>query len=371
MRLLPKDPTIGWTPYAWLVYLLIFFIEPMLSSGSTLVWSATALAVAIFLPLYFRGYWLRGRRLLPIIAAINLLGAALAPSNSGATVLFVYAAAFIGEVGPPRLAVRWLAGHLLFVALASALAWLPPQGWIPGFAFSLLIGGINIHFAGVRRRGAKLRLAQEEVERLATMAERERIARDLHDLLGHSLSMITLKSELAARLVARDPARASQEMHEVEQASRQALAEVRRTVRGYREHTLGAELANARLALETAGVAPLIDSRPFQLPAAVEDAVALALREAVTNVVRHARADMCRLAFRQEAGRFRLEVEDDGRGIRVTTEGSGLGGMRERIEALGGRLAVTRMRRGTRLTLELPLGGRPLPAIEARAESGR
>jgi len=337
-----------------LSYLLIFLARPVLFEPSMAGWLATFVGLAIFLPLYFRGYWLRGRKLFPIIVAINLLGIVYSPFNSGATVFFIYAAAFLGEAGPPAFAVRLLAGHLVVVSLACWLGGVEPQGWIPGFFFSLLIGGINIHFAGVRRRGAKLRLAQEEVEALATMAERERISRDLHDLLGHTLSMITLKSELAAKLVASDPEKAEQEMREVEHTSRQALAEVRRTVQGYRSHNLRGELASARLALETAGVGVVVDSRPHDLPPEVEAVAALALREAVTNVVRHARADSCTISYRQERGLFRLTVADDGKGLRDHGEGSGLSGMRERVRGLGGELEV-RSHKGVRLSVTLPL----------------
>ncbi len=361
MRLLPRDSTIGWTPYAWLAYLLIFVAHPLLMQPSPRVWVATFVALVLFLPLYFRGYWLRGRKLYPIIVAINLLGLIYAPFNSGATVFFIYAASFIGEVGPPALATRLLAGHMGFVALVCWLGGVEARGWIPGLFFSLMIGGINIHFAGVRRRGAKLRLAQEEVEALATMAERERISRDLHDLLGHTLSMITLKSELAAKLVASEPERAEHEMREVEQTSRQALAEVRRAVQGYRSHNLRGELASARLALETAGVGVVVDSRPHDLPPEVEAVAALALREAVTNVVRHSRAHSCTISYRQERGLFRLSVVDDGKGLRDDGEGSGLAGMRERVEGLGGELEV-RSHKGVRLTVTLPLHRSPAGA---------
>lgn len=362
MRLLPPDREHGWTPFAWLVYLSMFIAYPAFSRAGTAEWVLTLLALAAFLGLYFRGFWVEGRALWPILGAIALLGAASSPFNPGGTVFFVYAAAFASRAAPPRTAYRAVFLLALALAVEAALTGIRPDGWIPGILFTLLIGSINIHYAGVSRTYAELRQARQEVERLAKLAERERIARDLHDLLGHTLSLITLKSELAARLVARDPARATREMGEVEQISRRALAEIREVVRGYRVAQLAAELANARLACEAAGVELAVEAAgegpAGGLASQVEATLALALREAVTNVVRHAGARRCRVRIERSAARVRLEVSDDGRGG-VAAEGAGLAGMRERVEALGGRVAREGSA-GTRLAVELPLA--PLEA---------
>lgn len=355
MSLIPKDSSEGWTPYAWLVYLAILVVGPVLSRASALEWALTALGISSFLVLYFLGYHVRGRRLLAVIAAITLLGVVFSPFNWGGSVFFIYAAAFLGRLGPPRVGVRYLAAIVAIVALEAWLVPLPPQAWLPGIVFSLLIGGVNLHFGEVARAGARLRLAQEEVERLARMAERERIGRDLHDLLGHTLSLVTLKAELAAKLAQRDPVRAEIEMREVERISRQALAEVRRAVRGYRHLSLEAELSRARLTLGSAGLELELEAAPVRLAAEAESALALALREAVTNVVRHARAGRCRIEVGPAGEEARLVVTDDGRGGEAP-EGAGLAGMRERVEALGGRVerAGATSGRGTRLTVVLP-----------------
>jgi two-component system sensor histidine kinase DesK len=206
----------------------------------------------------------------------------------------------------------------------------------------------------MRRKDQALIRAHEEAERLAAVAERERIARDLHDLLGHTLSVIVLKSELAAKLADRDPARAAAEIREVEQISRQALAEVRRAVHGYRGERLETELASGRRALEAAGVSLVTEGHidPSALGADEERALALALREAFTNVVRHARATTCRVDLGRDAGRVRLTVSDNGIGG-ASPEGAGLAGMRSRLAAVGGGL-----RRGAGpgmcLVLEVP-----------------
>ncbi|MEZ5333096.1 MAG: sensor histidine kinase [Thermoanaerobaculia bacterium] len=354
MRLLPPDQEQGWTRYAWLVYLGFIFVQPSLS-GKLSDWVLVSVALAVFLPLYFVGYWIGGRRILWVVAAMTLLGVLCTPYNAGGVGFFIYAASFLCRLHRPRLAIA------LLIAIAGVLS---TEAWIVGFdnftwavggVFTVLIGGINLHFAEAARARARLELAHGEVERLAALAERERIARDLHDLLGHTLSLITLKAELAAKLLSRDRVQAEREIREVEAISRQALAEVRGAVRGYRRLSLGAELSKAKVALGSAGVEVDVDTGPYSLDDVVESAVALALREAVTNVVRHARADRCRIRLEQREGRFVLEVADDGRGGSAP-DGVGLSGMRERLGDLGG--TVDRIDdRGTRLVVEVPVAG--------------
>jgi two-component system sensor histidine kinase DesK len=220
--------------------------------------------------------------------------------------------------------------------------------------FPVIIGAGNTFFAERNRMNRKLRRANEEVEELAKVAERERIARDLHDVLGHTLSVITLKSELAGKLIDRDPARAGKEIREVEEISRQALSDVRDAIRGYRTKGLVAELSQAKSTLETAGLTVQCDAATtVKLPAVQESVLSLAVREGVTNVVRHAQARSCRLRLEQQNGSCRLEIQDDGQGF-STLEGNGLRGMRERVEMLGGTLE--RMNRsGTMLVITLPL----------------
>jgi two-component system sensor histidine kinase DesK len=200
-------------------------------------------------------------------------------------------------------------------------------------------------------------MAHEEIEALAAVAERERIARDLHDVLGHTLSVIVLKAELAGRLLARgeDTSRAAQEIADVERTARSALAEVRETIGGYRARGLPAEMDAARNALTAAGVRFEVEGAPAAgtLRPAEETVLALALREAVTNVVRHAQAQTCRLRFTVQNGRHSLAIEDDGQHTALQ-EGNGLRGMRERVESLGGTVQLER-EHGTRLLIELPV----------------
>ena len=351
MRLLPKDQ--DWTPYGYLVYLVYFAVTPFLFKAPWWYNTLTGLALAAALALYFTGYWIRGQRILWICGGFLALGLGLLPSNPAASVFFVYAASYLGRCLEPGPAYRYLA---VIVASAGIEAWvlkLPPYGWIPAVVMSTLIGAMIIQDQVKERLTKNLLMAQDEAQRLAKIAERERIGRDLHDLLGHTLSVIVLKSELASKLAEADPGRAAEEIRDVERISREALAEVRASVQGYRSGGIDRELAQARSALDAAGIRLDASLQGHRLPAAQEIVLAMALREAVTNIVRHARATVCRLSLRQDGPWCELEVADDGRGGELR-EGNGLSGMRQRVEALGGVLERDGSA-GTRLRIRVPV----------------
>jgi two-component system sensor histidine kinase DesK len=354
MRLLPQNKDIGWTPYAWLIYLTSVPFFGYVSGHTTArFWVPTIAGMVIFLGLYFWGYWVQGKKLLWIIAAITLLGMISAPTNPGASNYFIYAAAFVASTGDTGFAVRILPLVVVAIGLETVVFHLSPYFWIPATVFSIMIGSINIHFKQRNRDNKKLLMAQEEVEHLAKIAERERIARDLHDVLGHTLSVIVLKSELAAKLAERDPARAVQEIKDVERISRDALSQVRSTVRGYHSLSLQAEAEQATATLKAAGVKVECSFANADIPPSHEGVLALALREAVTNVIRHAKATCCRLRLRPIEGGCELEIKDDGCG-RMSPEGIGLTGMRHRVESLGGQLQ-REISSGTRLVITLPV----------------
>jgi two-component system sensor histidine kinase DesK len=354
MRLLPDDRQHGWAPYTWLFYFCFFLINPIFNHAGWKEWVATGLGTVVFLALYFSFFWIRCPWNLLNIAGMALLGIGFSPFNAGACTFFVFAAAFI----PFAVEKESTALKLLTVVLAVVtLEWwlLHLTGWFLfyGGGLASVIGVGNVYFAQRNRANQRLRKAYEEIEHLAKVAERERIARDLHDVLGHTLSVIILKSELAGKLIDHDPQRAKAEMADVEQTSRAALADVRSTIRGYRAHSLEAELKQAKATLETAGVTVKSESSEVRLTPAQESVVALVVREAVTNVVRHARARNCHLRLLPVNGNCRIEIQDDGRGGGAV-EGNGLRGMRERIEALGGTLERENST-GTRLSIEFPL----------------
>lgn len=352
-RLLPDDPDIGWTPYLWLVYLSFFLVRYVYVPPDPLTGALLALTLVSFLALYFNGFWRRGWAVLPNIIGLAAIGAVWAPSNPGAAVFLIYSASFVGQLGPLRRAVGVLVAILAVAALLALLLQPHPIFWSTALVFSLLIGMVGIYYAGHSRRSAELRLSQQEVRQLAQVAERERISRDLHDLLGHTLSVITLKAELARQLVREDPARAEREIGDVEEVSRAALAEVREAVVGMRRRGLPGELEHARVALKAAGVEFELEGETPTLPPDAEAVLAMVLREAVTNVIRHAEAVQCRVLLRAEAGEVLLEVRDDGRGA-GQREGSGIQSMRARLDDCGGRLDIDSSG-GTRLRARLPL----------------
>jgi two-component system sensor histidine kinase DesK len=350
-----RDKENGWSPLLWVIYLAFFFMQPVIDHVSLKIWLLDGLGAVLFLLLYFGLFVLSNPRALVHIAGMVLLGLLYQPINGGASTFFIYAAAMLPFCVESQ-AAAW-AGLLAVGAIGAAEGLLLHVGGWQLFylaLFPVIIGAGNTFFAERNRMNRKLRKASEEIEHLAKVAERERIARDLHDVLGHTLSVITLKSELAGKLIERDPQRAGKEIREVEEISRQALSEVRDAIRGYRSKGLLAEIAQAKCTLETAGVAVRCDaSTTVKLPAMQEGVLTMAVREAVTNVVRHAHAHTCCLRLEQQNGACRLEIEDDGRGG-PHAEGNGLRGMRERVEMLGGTLRRD-SQTGTRLTITLPL----------------
>ena len=356
--------------WMWLAYTAFLFIRPVMEPSRSL-WLGTIACLVVFLAIFRTLFYAADKAQATrfwLIGGTFALGLAVFPWNGGASTFFIYAAAFLPfAIESSRRAFTLILVESVVIFAEGALFTLATPdgpfhiGW-PNTFFAIflvvVIGGGNIHYAEQRRADSKLRAALEENVTLAAVAERERIARDLHDVLGHTLSVIVLKAELAGRLVSLDPARAAAEMADVERSSRAALAEIREAIGGYRSRGLEAEINAARRTLDAAGVTLVaetkLDRQSFS--SQEETALALALREAVTNIVRHARATTCRLSFVSEAGHRRLVVEDDGQHV-VASEGNGLRGMRERIESLGGSFSLEcgiEQIRGTRLTIELP-----------------
>jgi two-component system sensor histidine kinase DesK len=357
-----KNSKHNWA-WIWIAYVGFLFIPPILEPSPRL-WLCTLIAFAIFLGIFFmyvRAYdgSRPGRHW--AILAIFLLGLVCFPWNPGASTFFVYAAAFLPfSIKSIRIVLALFVVECIAIAIEGQLfnrhdsffyiGW--PNVFIAIFLV-IIIGGGNIAFAQQRRADSKLRMAHEEIEQLAAVAERERIARDLHDVLGHTLSVIVLKAELAGRLIERDPQRAAQEIADVEKTARTALSEVREAIGGYRSQGLPAEMEYARNTLKAAGVTLSCESPLPQLRAAEETVLCLAVREAVTNIVRHAQATHCRMRFTtSDDGYHSLLIADDGAHPKLQ-EGNGLRGMRERIQSVGGRLSIT-ADPGVTLLIELP-----------------
>jgi two-component system sensor histidine kinase DesK len=343
----------GWIKYVWLIYLGFFIFQPIRTKAAWPTLLAAGIAVAVFLYLYFAIFRTQGWRQYACIGCIALLGFLYLPWNWGAANFIIYAAAFIGVATGFVPGVISLGVLLSLTVVEMELLQFPIEAEVSLLLIGGAIGLGNIYFGQHARTQARLKQADEEIKHLAKIAERERIARDLHDVLGHTLSLVVLKSELAAKLIESDPARAAKEIHDVESVSRQALAEVRKAIRGYSSGHLASELTRAIDTLDTAGIAVETEWAEVTVSPQQENALALALREAVLNVVRHSRARRCRLRLSAADGVCSLEVHDDGQGAR-SAEGNGLRGMRERLESTGGTLEK-KVDGGTLLTITVPL----------------
>ena len=351
-RLLPPPERLGWLPYLWLFWLLSFFQKWFVVPIEPVEFTLALCTVPPFLVLYFDGYRRVGRRLLANVAGLLLMGVAWMPFNAGAMTFFIYGSAFVGRAVRPPHVYGYLAGIVLLVLLEALLLDLPADFMLFGAPVTALVGAATVHLAEAGRRDSALKLSQAEVRRLASVAERERIARDLHDLLGHTLSVIAIKADLAAKLVARGDGRAEQEIRDVQTISRGALRQVREAVTGFRGADLDGELASARLACDARDIELAVDRPRIDLQPDREAVLAMCLREAITNVVRHSGARCCRASLAREGPRVRLTVADDGRGGAIR-EGAGLAGMRERVGQAGGDMTIDAAD-GVVLTVRLP-----------------
>lgn len=350
-------PVHGKAPYLWAFSLLFLFWKYLMVPPSLPEALALGLTVVLFLPMYFGSFWAAPRALVLIILGTCLLGTVWAQHNFSASTFFIFAAGMCSGIKPPRRAYLALAGvMLLALAVGSTLGKATLSFLLPAIAIGLPAGIAAIMDSSLRRSREQLLRKQEEVEHMATIAERERISRDLHDLLGHTLSLITLKAELAGKLVGRDIDACKREIGDIERCARNALAEVRAAVTGYRLTGFQHELATARASLAAAGIAFHADVAPFTVPAAAENVMALALREAVTNIIRHAGASRCDVSLALEGGVILFRIADNGAGGKAIEHGNGLTGMQERVLALGGQLAM-RVEQGLALELRLPMGG--------------
>ena len=347
-RLLPRM----WPLFVtfWLVFIVTGPVATMLKAPltpvrmlATLAWTVTFFAAYLWLTLHkpFRADLTPSERRTQIGLLVVLTGLVLyvdVAYPTGWFWLFIYVLIPAGVILPTRAAVWTVVAITLLAGGVDAVRqeW-ATVGSVPGIAF----WGLSMII--VRRLVVtidELRAAREELARLAVAEERLRFARDLHDLLGHSLSLITLKSELAGRLAHRMRARAAARSRDVERVARRALREVREAVAGYRRPALGEELAGVRDMLTAAGIETRIDATAGPLPPAIDAVLAWTVREGATNVIRHSRARHCEIRVTREDGNVRAEVIDDGRGDgrprRREAAGSGLSGLAERVAELDG-----------------------------------
>jgi two-component system sensor histidine kinase DesK len=291
----------------------------------------------------------------PIAVALTVVD----ESNWG--YLFCYSAACLAVTMPERLRFPSV---LACAAICFGSVQAGAGSLASGLSLGLSAAGIGALMTMMRflhDRNDELREARAALANVAVAAERERFARDLHDLLGHSLSVIAIKAELAGRLLPSSPARAADEVADLESVARQALGEVRDAVSGYRQPTLAGELEGARVALSAAGIEASVSGDSVSLDPAIEAVLAWTVREGATNVIRHSGASHCSVTVRADRDDAGVEVVDDGiaaAGIAGDCgNGNGLAGLRERAASLRGRIeAGAAPGGGFRLAVSVPVG---------------
>ena len=349
----------------FMVAWLAFFIYPLaafLTDRFSTEMRIYGLLLLLALALIWAWFWIRilagpdHRFLLPAIVGATLILVVFTlrtPPQYGS--LFLYPVIMAGAAFPWR---RSVAAVVVLSVLAAVIEL--ARGESVTTSAGQLLNELLVGFAAVAGRllveaNQQLSQAREQIARLAVGEERLRFARDLHDLLGHSLSVIALKSELAGRLIKTTPGLAANEVDDIEQVARDALREVRDAVAGYRQPSLSAELAGAREALTAAGIELRAEGEHMPLPPAVEAVLAWAVREGVTNVMRHSQAKRCTVRIFKKDGSAAVEVVDDGRGG-TPEPGSGLHGLRERVLERGGTLTAEPLpHEGFRLRVTVPL----------------
>ena len=359
MTVAPASPTTGhdrpgaWLPM-WRVVGAIFVAYPVVRivvdppglDVAILALGATALFAAVILAVARRGPDDPRRRSL-VLAGLEAGLLALATAtvlrspDQGWFTLFYYGSTAASMLLPERRAIGFIVLAGILTALTMSISQDAVSAFIQGLSVTVI--GITVFaMTALRRTNQQLHAARRELATRAVADERDRISRDLHDVLGHSLSLIAIKSELAGRLLPGDPERARAEIADVERVARESLASVRDTVSGSRQPTLARELESARLVLDAAGIDSTIDDAAGVLPEADDAVLAWALREAVTNVVRHSSAHHVDIRTRREDGEATIDVIDDGSGTDLASPadaaGTGLRGLGERLQQAGGHL---------------------------------
>jgi two-component system sensor histidine kinase DesK len=342
---------VPWGYLVWTLPLAYVFWAPYQQHAGWLEWTATTLTLVAVLGLFLAALtYAEYRKLVAGICVALLLIAvgSLAYRPSGG-LYFPVAAAFVAPAlgGRIGLSITILAAIGVLFGVEWRVLYLDgSQGvFLPLFvAAQIFVSGIGAIFAVRHAR---------ELQRRDRASERERIAKDLHDVLGHSLSSLALKAELARRVFHTDPERALLEISDVERIARQGLEEMRGAIHGYHSGDIHSELDRAESLLKAADVHVERRCEDLEMPPANERVLALIVREAVTNVLRHSQAKTCRFALFRANGAYRLEISDDGRGG-THEEGVGMRSIRARAEALGGT-AVWSSAIGTQLHISLPI----------------
>jgi two-component system sensor histidine kinase DesK len=329
-------------PLVILFNLAWIFLYPVLAGAPFMrVILPSLVSLPFFVYLHLCTYYYGGPNNIRLwyVAGIFALGLALTYFNLAGVGYLIFGYFSLAFAVPTRVAWKVIFGICAAYIVEIILLGFDTKTVLSCALPAVLLGISALYTAYTTHQQMALRRSNEEILRLATLAERERIGRDLHDLLGHTLSVIALKSELARKLIDRNLDDARKEIGEVERVARDALSQVRNAVSGIRSTALSAELIAATALLEAQGVTVKCETENVKLPHDRETALALSLREAATNIRRHSGASGVTIRVKKESSAVVIEVADDGRGGRIVP-GNGLNGMRERLGHVGGTLSL-------------------------------
>lgn len=343
-------------PWVYLVYLVLVFFPWFYGAPAGEMLALTLAAAGVFLGLFVLAMLRRDWTALVAALATEAIGFALVAANPGAAVFIIFAAAMMARVRDRQLQRIGLAAWLVGLVAGSLVAAVPLPYTLGYLVFGAIVAGGTAWSARSEEREAIREELEADAAARAVEAERQRIARDLHDLLGHTLSVVTLKADLAARVFDADPERAKAELAGIQQISREALAEVREAVTGLRVRPLDAVAGEIAARLGEAGLAVEVDlDGAADLPDAAAAAFGMVIREGATNILRHAGARRVVIRLHRDAEGLVLELADDGRGG-ARFAGRGLDGLRQRLLEAGMRLETGRGLdgRGSELRAVLP-----------------
>lgn len=353
---LPKQHPMIWDAMAvmMLFYILLYWLVGYFIDNSTSALVLRTLVCLAFLPLYIGALWLQSSRLGPMINWLMVALGLIAHSDYwGALVIVVLATGFLVHHHKLTQAVS----NLVIVTIVTLLAgyyFEQPTIYLVLVPPLIIIGGLGEHFFfSTMRTESKLLQAQSELAAQASQIERERIARDLHDVMGHALSAIAIKSELAGKLSQNDPKAAQLEMQEVEHTARHLLQEVRQAVVGYQASGLQHECNMAKATLQSSGIHVSGSAKPIQLSEPVDNALCLILREAVTNILRHANATRATLTGDYDGDNYCLRLLDNGVGLGAARAGNGMKNMQLRAIKIGAQVHYLDSEQGCHLELRV------------------
>ena len=341
-------------PWIWLIFSIYYFVPMYYMELDAHQYVFLMGAYILFVILYLWATSLKTHQMWKPIVAIVAIALAVTPISPGSSSIFPYIGFLIGFSYSTRTYLALLAGSIIGIIGLQFYYQYP----VPFFAFPAISGTVAISLWGYIERirfSSRVRWLQsrEEIQQLAIIAERERIARDLHDILGHSLSSIALKAELAEKLLKQEKKlEAQQHVAELHQIARDSLSLVRQTVSGYKHRGLSGEVIQLCDKLRQNGFSVDINGEIPTLSPRAETALILALTELTTNVLRHSNGNHCQLSFSADSDNITISMQDNGC-IRSITPGNGLNGIQERLHALAGDISA-QINNGCRFDISLP-----------------